>query len=115
MPKSSPTPQAPTIRLPIAGGGSMQALLTGEAVIDGTVIVSGDLARSNDRRRRAIPDVFVGRGALAVEPSAHVLWVRVGNASFRTELEQQPSIDDFMSDVRAFVRSSQAANDGGVP
>jgi hypothetical protein len=95
----------PRIRLPITGGGSLQAQLIGEDVVDGQVIVSADVSKAADRRKLQIPDVYLGHGRIVVEEAPHALWVRVGSASFRTPVEQHPSICDFISEVRTYARA----------
>jgi hypothetical protein len=89
----------------------MQAELVGRHVVDGHVVVSAEVFAASPKRKQPITDVFVGVGPLLVEQAPHVLWVRVGNASFRTPHEHHLCLADFMNDVRAYFRSRIAENE----
>ncbi|MCD0253127.1 hypothetical protein JWH16_04560 [Xanthomonas campestris pv. campestris] len=103
MPDAGPQPDQlafPTIRIPLAGSGQLQATLVAAGVLAGQLIVTAEVGR-----RRTPADVFVARGVITIAESPHSLWVLIGNTSFRTGLEQRPSIEDFFLDARASIAS----------
>lgn len=96
--------EKPQIRLPIDGRGALMATLTGEAMFDGEVLVTADIRH----RKSNIADVFVMRGPLKLDAGPYNLWVGIGNAAFRTQLEQHESVQDFIAEAKLFLTTRAA-------
>lgn len=102
--------QAPKIRLPILGGGSLQVELIGVGYGLGA-IVRGDVRRQRGQNT----ELFLLDGPLILTESPHSLWIHVGSLAFRTDLTQQLAIQDFIEEVRRYSYERTRARRGNGP
>lgn len=92
------SPQPPRIRVPVLGGGSLQAELVGVGYGLGA-IVRGDVRRPRGQGS----DLFILDGPMTLSESPHSLWVHVGTLAFRTDLAQLLALQDFIEEARRYA------------
>lgn len=101
----APGRDKPRIRLPVQGDAKLYAELTAQGAPLGHPRVTGHFSRY----RSHITEILLLEGALTYEVSPYSLWIHVGSAAFRTDLEQLPSLQDFAEEVERYAAGRQPA------